>query len=65
MEKISAFIADDHAVVREGIRALLEVQDDIEVAGRPPTDSHPGQPLKGLVTLLWYYFVSSLEGAKG
>ena len=33
MEKISVFIVDDHAVVREGIRTLLEVQDDIEVVG--------------------------------
>ena len=26
-------IADDHAVVRQGLRAFLEVQDDIEVVG--------------------------------
>ena len=33
MEKISVLIVDDHAVVREGIRSLLELQEDIEVAG--------------------------------
>ena len=33
MEKISVLIVDDHTVVREGIRSLLELQDDIEVAG--------------------------------
>ena len=33
MEKISVLIADDHTVVREGIRFLLEVQDDVEVVG--------------------------------
>jgi DNA-binding NarL/FixJ family response regulator len=30
---ISVLIVDDHPVVRRGLRALLEVQDDIEVAG--------------------------------
>jgi DNA-binding NarL/FixJ family response regulator len=30
---ISVLIVDDHPVVRRGLRVLLEVQDDIEVAG--------------------------------
>jgi DNA-binding NarL/FixJ family response regulator len=30
---ISVLIVDDHPVVRRGLRALLEVQDEIEVAG--------------------------------
>ena len=30
---ISVLIVDDHAVVREGLRALLELQDDVEVVG--------------------------------
>jgi DNA-binding NarL/FixJ family response regulator len=30
---ISVLIVDDHPVVRQGLRVLLEVQDDIEVAG--------------------------------
>jgi NarL family two-component system response regulator LiaR len=30
---ISVLIADDHAVVREGLRAFLALQDDIEVVG--------------------------------
>jgi DNA-binding NarL/FixJ family response regulator len=33
MAKISVLIADDHAIVREGISSLLETIDDIEVAG--------------------------------
>ena len=30
---ITVFLADDHAVVRDGLRLLLEAQDDIEVIG--------------------------------
>jgi DNA-binding NarL/FixJ family response regulator len=30
---ISVFIADDHAVVRDGLRLLLESQADIKVVG--------------------------------
>jgi NarL family two-component system response regulator LiaR len=30
---IRVLIADDHAIVRKGIRALLETEDDIQVAG--------------------------------
>jgi two-component system response regulator NreC len=33
MSKMKVLIADDHAIVREGLRALLEVQPDIKVVG--------------------------------
>lgn len=33
MEKIRIVIADDHAIVREGTRLILEREDDIEVVG--------------------------------
>jgi NarL family two-component system response regulator LiaR len=33
MERISVLIVDDHAVVRRGLRAFLESEDDIEVVG--------------------------------
>jgi DNA-binding NarL/FixJ family response regulator len=33
MRKISVLIVDDHKVVREGLRALLLTQPDIEIAG--------------------------------
>src|SRR5512135_2785194 len=33
MRKISVLLADDHNVVRQGLRALLEVEGDIEVVG--------------------------------
>ena len=31
--KIRVYIADDHAIIRDGLRALLEARDDIEVVG--------------------------------
>ncbi len=33
MDKISVLIVDDHTVVRQGLRTLLELQEDIEVVG--------------------------------
>jgi DNA-binding NarL/FixJ family response regulator len=33
MAKIKILIADDHALVREGIRALLSIHEDIEILG--------------------------------
>ena len=33
MSKIDVLIVDDHAVVRQGLRSLLELHDDIEVVG--------------------------------
>lgn len=32
-ERIRILIADDHLVVREGLRTMLEIQDDLEVVG--------------------------------
>lgn len=31
--RIAVFLADDNLIVREGVRALLEVEDDLEVVG--------------------------------
>jgi NarL family two-component system response regulator LiaR len=33
MSKISVLLVDDHAVVRNGLRNYLEIQEDIEIAG--------------------------------
>src|SRR5450759_2211186 len=33
MTKIRVLVADDHTIVREGVRSLLEAQPDIEVVG--------------------------------
>ena len=32
-KKIKVVIADDHSIIREGIRGLLELEDDIEIVG--------------------------------
>lgn len=37
MKKITVLLADDHRIVREGLRALLEIEGDIEVAGEADT----------------------------
>lgn len=37
MSKMRILIADDHAIVREGLRNLLEAQPDIEVVGEATT----------------------------
>ena len=37
MKKITVLIADDHMVVRQGLRALLETESDIEVVGEAET----------------------------
>src|SRR5512146_2608956 len=33
MSKIQVLVVDDHAILREGVRALLQLQEDIEVVG--------------------------------
>ena len=33
MDKIGVLIVDDHAVVRQGLRTLVELQEDLEVLG--------------------------------
>ena len=33
MDKIKVLIVDDHAIMRDGIKALLNVHDDIEIVG--------------------------------
>lgn len=33
MRKVSVLIADDHALMREGLRKILSMEDNIDVAG--------------------------------
>ena len=37
MKTISVLLADDHMVVREGLRVLVETEGDIEVVGEAKT----------------------------
>ena len=37
MKKISILLADDHRVVREGLRVLVETEGDIQVVGESKT----------------------------
>src|SRR3954447_4270558 len=37
MKKILVLLADDHTVVRQGLRVLLEVESDIHVIGEAET----------------------------
>ena len=37
MKTISVLLADDHTVVRQGLRVLLEVEQDIKVVGEAET----------------------------
>lgn len=39
MDKIRVFIADDHSIFREGLRKVLEQEEDIEVIGEAGTGS--------------------------
>ena len=39
MKKISVLLVDDHTVVRQGLRALLQAEEDIEVVGEA-VDGH-------------------------
>jgi len=48
MEQISVLLADDHMIVREGLRALLEAEGDIEVVGEAETGRQAIQLVKRL-----------------
>lgn len=46
MKKISVLLADDHTVVRQGLRVLLEVEADIQVIGEAETGRQAVQMAK-------------------
>lgn len=48
MDKIRILLADDHTVVRQGLRALLEVEQDIAVIGEADTGRSAVQLAKKL-----------------
>ncbi len=48
MDKIRVFLADDHTVVREGLRALIDAQPDMRVVGEADNGRAAWQLAKGL-----------------
>ncbi|MDM8552288.1 response regulator transcription factor [Desulfobacterales bacterium HSG2] len=48
MDKIKVLIADDHAVVREGLRKLLEDQADMEVVGEATNGMQAVKKIKSI-----------------
>ncbi len=48
MARIRVLIADDHAIVREGVRALLTLSDDIEVVGEAADGRQAVEAARGL-----------------
>jgi len=48
MQKISVLLADDHTVVRQGLRALLESEPDIAIVGEAETGRQAVQRAKAL-----------------
>jgi len=49
MKPITVLLADDHAVVRDGLRALLEIESDIQVIGEAATGREALQQTKKLL----------------
>ena len=48
MKRITVLLAEDHMIVREGLRALLEAESDIEVVGEAQTGRQAVQLTKRL-----------------
>src|SRR5437867_3810669 len=48
MEKITVLLADDHTVVRQGLRALLEAEEDMSVVGEAENGRQAVQMAKRL-----------------
>jgi DNA-binding NarL/FixJ family response regulator len=52
MEKIAVLLADDHMVVRQGLRALLEAEEDMVVVGEAETGRQAVQLTKKLLPMV-------------
>src|ERR1051325_7925470 len=48
MQKIRVLLADDHTVVRQGLKALLSAEEDIEIVGEADTGRQAVQMAKKL-----------------
>ena len=49
MDKLRLMIVDDHTLVRDGMRALLELVDDFEVVGEAANGKEAYEKVKGLL----------------
>ncbi|MEW6304984.1 MAG: response regulator transcription factor [Verrucomicrobiota bacterium] len=49
MQKVTVLLADDHTVVRQGLRALLQAEGDVEVVGEADTGRQAVQMCKKLL----------------
>ena len=49
MDKISVLIVDDHAVVRQGLRTFLDLQDDIDVVGEASNGAEAVEQVRRLL----------------
>src|SRR5438045_2336003 len=49
MQKIAVILADDHTVVRQGLRALLVAEGDIEIVGEADNGRQAVQLVKKLL----------------
>ena len=48
MKKIQILLVDDHNMVRQGLRVLLEAEQDIEIVGEAETGRQAVQMVKNL-----------------
>ncbi len=48
-DAIRVLIVDDHAVVRQGLRAFLQIQDDVEIAGEAADGAEAVRQVRELV----------------
>ncbi len=64
MEKITIVLADDHTIVRQGLRALLVTEDDMEVVGEAGTGRQALQLAKELLprVVIMDFAMPSLNG---
>ena len=57
---IRVLIADDHPIVREGLRRLLSLEDDVEIVGEAAT-AKPRSPWWRSSTLTWSCWICACQ----
>jgi DNA-binding NarL/FixJ family response regulator len=66
MDKLRIFLADDHAVLRDGLKALVNTQPDMEVVGEADNGRSAWQKAKELVpdVVVMDVFMPEMTGAQ-